>query len=142
MFEGEKQPDAVHINRGSNIFEPDYSLNPPINNDFINTNKKNDGFEFLNNANGVEAAKFLVRSELVEPSVDAGFISGPQMLRSNYEAKYEDDNQFAFLIDEPAYMRERKENKEDFQNKALQHNHAPSFKLDNELDEFFKNLPD
>ena len=141
MFEGEKQQGSVIVDRGSNIFTPE--TNPLNNNDFRSSKNEIEDFGFLNKEDSAPIGSRVTEPELAGVPVDAGFLSaGPQMIRSTYEPKYEDDNQFAFLIDKPAVLRERQENKEDFQDKALLHNHAPSFMRINDLDDFFKNLPD
>jgi hypothetical protein len=134
IFNGEQQPGAELINRGSNIF------NPVDDVDFKTPTKEINGLEFLHRNDTVDNFSKVAEPELAE--VDAGFTTGPQMLKRNYDPTYEDDNKFSYLIDKPAVLRER-ENKEDFQDKAVQDNFAPSFKINNpELDAFFRDLPD
>jgi cell division protein FtsZ len=98
--------------------------------------KEDDDFGFLNKPIVSETR----RETASEPM--AGFVAGPQKIRSTYESKYEEDDQFSFLIDMPAIQRLRQENKEDFQDKALQDTQSSSFVLEDDISEFFKNLPD
>jgi cell division protein FtsZ len=139
MFEDEKREGSFIVDKGSDIFTSE--VKPLTDNDFHTPKNEIKDFDFLNKDDFGRTGSHVAKPEFAEMQVDAGFLSGPQMIRSTYEPKYEDDNQFAFLIDKPAVLRERQENKEDFQDKALQHNHAPSF-MRNDLADFFNNLPD
>ena len=139
LFEGDKQPDATIIDAGTVPYSPSAPINMrPIIIDEVEVKpvREENVFEFLN-----EPEASVTRREVVtEPFV--GFVAGPQKIRSTYEPKYEDDNQFTVLVETPAIQRLRQENKEDFQEKAIQNNRAPSFAIEDDLHDFFKNLPD
>ena len=138
MFDGEKQRDAQIMDKGTTTFSPSAPINmePIIKDEPVKPIKEFDDFAFLNKQKIQEPKRELVAEPI------AGFTSGPQKIRSTYEPKYEDDNQFSFLVDVPAIQRIRQENKEDFQDKAIQDNHSSSFVLEDDMHEFFKNLPD
>ena len=132
MFEGDKQRDAVIVDNGTTPIK----IKPEIKDQPVTIKKDDDDFGFLNKPETSEPTKKLI----LEPI--AGFTSGPQKIRSTYEPKYEDDNQFSSLVEVPAIQRMRQENKEDFQDKAIKDNHSSSFVLEDDMHEFFKNLPD
>jgi hypothetical protein len=138
MFDGDKQQDAVIIDKGTTTTSDSSPMNmePVIKDEPETIKKDDDDFGFLNKPETYE----MMRQPVVEQI--AGFTSGPQKIKSTYELKYEDDNQFSFLIDTPAIQRIRQENKEDFQDKALQDNRSSSFILEDDIHEFFRNLPD
>jgi len=138
LYESDKQQNATIVDKGTTISSTSAPINmkPLVNEESNVSIKTEDDFGFLN-----KPETYKPRNEMaVEPI--AGFVAGPQKIRSSYELKYEDDNQFSFLVDTPAIQRLRQENKEDFQNKALQNNCDSSFVIEDDLHDFFKNLPD
>ena len=148
MFDGEKQPNAQVVDKGTTYFSPSSPLNmePEVKEEVQHIKKEEDPFGFLKNVE-VETKKPFIAAEhefavLPVEEEPAGFATGPQKIRSTYEPKYEDDNQFSFLIDTPAIRRLRQENREEFQDKAVQNNRAASFMMEDDVHEFFKNLPD
>ncbi|MCL1850222.1 MAG: cell division protein FtsZ [Bacteroidetes bacterium] len=138
LYDGDRQPDARSVDIGTTVTSSSSPINmePIIKDEPVKSIKEEDDFDFLNKRETPE-----IRREMVTEPV-AGFVAGPQRIRSTYEPKYEDDDQFSFLVDTPAIQRLRQENKEDFQDKALQDNHSSSFILEDDIHEFFKNLPD
>ena len=141
LYEGEKQKDTQKIDRSTSAFSsssPD-NMRSVINEEPEKIKKEVGEFEFLDTVN--ELKKEMV-AEPVTPISEFGFSSGPQKIRSTYESQYEDDNQFSFLIETPAIQRLRQENKEDFQDKAVQNNQSSNFILEDDIHDFFKNLPD
>jgi len=147
MFEGEKQQNAQIVDKGTTYFSTSSPLNMESEiKEEVNYLKKEDGpLGFLKNVE-IETKKPLIAAEhefsVLPTEESSGFATGTQKIRSTYEPKYEDDNQFSFLIETPAIQRLRQENKEEFQNKAIQNNHASSFMMEDDVHEFFKNLPD
>ncbi|MDR2970318.1 MAG: cell division protein FtsZ [Bacteroidales bacterium] len=139
MYKDEKQQDAQVVDKGTTIHSPSSPLNmrPIIEEKKTNNKNDDDEFGFLNNSNFFQTKKEIVE----ETAINSGLFAGPQKIRSTYELTYEDDQQFSFLIDTPAIQRLRQDNKEDFQDKAIQNNHS-SFMLEDDVHEFFKNLPD
>jgi len=142
MFEGEKQKDAQIVDKGTTALSPSSPLNMEsvLQDEPVISKKEEDEFGFLNAIDN-ESPK-MVLDEVIATSPHSDLFAGPQKIRSTYEPKYEDDNQFSFLIETPAIQRLRQDNKEDFQNKAIQNNQSPSFLWEDDLHEFFKNLPD
>ena len=138
MFEGDKQRDAIIVDKGTTSSSPSAPINmePLIKDEPVVLRKDDDEFGFLRKIETYEPQREMV----TEPA--AGFTYGPQKIRSTYEPKYENDDQFSFLVDTPAIQRLRQENKEDFQDKALKDNHSSSLIIDDDIHEFFKNLPD
>jgi cell division protein FtsZ len=138
IFEGEKQSGAQIVDKGTTTFSSSSPINmePLIKDEPVSPVKEFNDFEFLNKQETPEPKRELVAEPI------AGFTAGPQKIRSTYEPKYEDDNQFSFLVDTPAIQRLRQENKEDFQDKAIQDTHSSTFVLEDDMHEFFKNLPD
>jgi len=138
MFEGDRQKDAQIVDKGTSISSTSSPMNmePTIIDEPVVLRREKDEFGFLNKPEVYEPKREMV----FEPA--SGFGVGPQRIRSTYEPKYEDDNQFSFLVDTPAIQRIRQENKEDFQDKAIKDNHSSSFVLEDDIHEFFKNLPD
>jgi cell division protein FtsZ len=144
MYDGDKQKDAQMVDRGTAMFSPSSpgNMKPEIVDEpepEIVKKEEVDDFRFLETAN--EVKRELV-TEPVIPVPDAGFMSGPQKIRSTYEVTYEDDKEFSFLIETPAIKRLRQEDKADFQDKAIQNNQTSNFLLEDDMHEFFKNLPD
>ncbi|MCL2291180.1 MAG: cell division protein FtsZ [Bacteroidetes bacterium] len=146
VYEGEKQPDAQLVSKESTVFA-DYSLEnmkSALKNEPENLRKEDNGFGFLNNPEP-EVTRITVVTEPVlvtAPPVSIFDGAGPQQIRSTYDPKYEDDNEFSFLVGTPAIERLRQENKEDYQDKAIQNNQSSSFILEDDIHEFFKNRPD
>jgi len=142
VFEGEKQQDAQIVDKGTSAFSPSSPLNmqSAFREEEKNAKTEMDEFGFLN-ASSYDA-KTKVVEEVLFDSPNMGFIAGPQKIRSTYEPKYEDDNQFSFLIDTPAIQRLRQEDKADFQDKALLDNHSSTYILEDDIHQFFKDLPD
>jgi hypothetical protein len=138
MYDGEKQHNANIVDTGTTSKSPSSPVNMQsvIDNEPAKIVKEDDNFGFLNKSNAYETKK----ESVIESAT--GFTAGPQKLRSTYDIKYEDDDQFSFLVDTPAIQRIRQEDKEDFQEKALKDNYSSSFMLDEETHAFFKNLPD
>jgi len=144
MFEGDKQQDAVIVDKGTTYASPSspYNMKPAVDEKI----KIDDEFGFLRSSDDMVAKKIVTEvapvltPAFVEPA--SAFGAGPQKIRSTYEPKYEDDDQFSFLTDTPAIQRLRQENKEEFQNKAIQNNQTSSFAMEDDLHEFFNNLPD
>jgi cell division protein FtsZ len=138
LFDGDQQKGGTLITKGSTTSSTSSPLNmePVIKDEPVNIRKEEDDFGFLNKPETSEPKRELVAEPIV------GFTSGPQKIRSTYEPKYEDDNQFSFLVDTPAIQRIRQENKEDFQDKAIQDNRSSSFILEDDMHEFFKKNPD
>jgi len=138
MYEGDKQRNVQIVDVGTTSFSSSSPINMEsvMKDEPVPVRKEEDDFGFLNKSETYEPKREVV----VEPI--AGFITGPQKIRSAVEKKYEDDNQFSFLVETPAIQRIRQENKGDFQDKALKDNHSPSFILEDDIHEFFKNLPD
>ena len=136
IFEGEKQQDSVIVDKGTTPFSPSAPVNmkpevvdkPEINLQ-ENIKNKEDEFHFLKE-----------EPRIMTASVE--FDAGPQMIRRIYEPVYEEKLQFESLIEIPTVQRIRQENKEDFQDKALQNNLSSSIMLEDDVHDFFKNLPD
>ena len=140
IYEGEKQPGAEIVDVGTTAFSPSSPINmePVIVDETVIIEKKEDPFGFLNQSVPVaEARTVVLESVLVDEHVVA-----PQKISSTYDSKYEDDQQFSILIETPAIQRVRQENKEDFQDKAMQNNRASSFMMEDDIHDFFRNLPD
>jgi cell division protein FtsZ len=148
IFEGDKQLDAQIVDKGTTTSSTSSPINmePLIKDEsanikeIVSIKKDDDDLEFLNRSDVYQSKRVVAEPILVSSHV--GFASGPQQIGSTYDPKYEDDNQFSFLVETPAIQRLRQENKEDFQDKAIQDNHSPSFILEDDMHEFFKNLPD
>ena len=143
MYEGEKQSNAQIINKGSSSFSPSSPINmqPNSGDTKYNTEKNDDNFGFLNHQEPVEIVHE-EKSVLKFAEVETAFNSGPQKIKSTYDPQYEDDEQFKFLIDTPRIQQLRQTDTIDFQDKAILNNQASSFKIDDDLHEFFQNLPD
>jgi len=149
MFEGDKQQDAIIVDRGTTYTSPSSPYNMKS---IVEENSKNhikiidDEFGFLKAADDIVTKKMVAEPEPVllprDVEPEPAFGAGTQKIRSTYEPKYEDDNQFDFLINTPAIQRLRQENKEEFQEKAIQNNKAYSFVMDDDFNNFFKDLPD
>jgi len=148
MFEGDKQQDAILVDKGTTYASPSspYNMESVIDEKPKDQIKFNDEFGFLKTPDDIAAKKIFKEVEPVLSSVNVEptpiFGTAPQRIRSTYEPKYEDDTQFSFLIDTPAIQRLRQENKAEFQDKAIQNNQTSSFAVDDDLHEFFKSLPD
>jgi len=146
MFEGDKQPDAILVDIGTSSSSSSSPLNmkPVTDEKPENYIKTNDEFGFLNTHNDIGTKKAVAEPVLIPVSVESvpALGTAPQRIRSTYEPKYEDDNQFSFLIETPAIQRLRQENKEEFQDKAIQNNQTSSFVMGDDLHDFFKSLPD
>jgi cell division protein FtsZ len=141
IFEDEKQQNAQIIDKGfanQSPSSPD-NMKSVFENDPIIQIKKEDDFYFLNKLETVVTNKVLVEAPVLE---SVGFTAGVHKIRSTYEPEYEDDTRFKSLVDIPAIQRLRQEDKEDFQDKAILNSPTPSFKIEDDLHEFFKNLPD
>ena len=140
IFEGEKQLDAQIVDKGNTYYSPSSPLNmqPTMIEEQTPVKKVDDEFGFLNTTDFHETKKQAVQ----EHALITDSKSGPYQIGSTYEPKYEDDSQFSFLVETPAIQRLRQENKEDFQDKAIQSNHASAFVLEDDIHEFFNNLPD
>jgi cell division protein FtsZ len=139
IYDGDKQQDAKIIDTGT-TFDSDSAprnMEPIIKDEPVKSKIEEDDFDFLKKPNVSET-----RKEVVLEPVAGGYIAGPQKIRSTYEPKYEDDNQFAFLVDVPAINKIYAENKEDFQDKALRDTHSSTFILEDDMHEFFRNRPD
>ena len=149
MFEGDKQRDAIIVDRGTTYTSPSSPYNMKS---IVEENSKNpikiidDEFGFLKAADDIVTKKMVAEPEPVllprDVEPEPAFGAGTQKIRSTYEPKYEDDTAFLDLIGTPAIQRLRQENKEEFQDKAIQNNHASSFMMEDDVHEFFKNLPD
>jgi len=139
IYEGDKQQDAKIVDKGTTITSTSAPSNmrPVINDEPKIPIKTEDDFGFLNKPEVPE-----IRREVVHEPASGGYFAGPQKIRSTYDLKYEDDKQFSFLVDIPAIQRLREDNKEDFQDKALQNNRPSSLMIEDDLHDFFKNLPD
>ena len=111
-----------------------------------NIRKVDRDFDFLNTPNPVETRRVAVVEPVIVPvpvpRVPVFETDGPQQIGSTYDPKYEDENEFAFLIGTPAIQRARQENKADFQDKAIQNNQPVPFVLEENMHEFFWNKPD
>jgi len=168
IFEGEQQADAQIVNKESTIFS-EFSpskIEPAVKEeikkeevkkeytefDFLNqqpravsaqVKKEDAGFDFPSTPDPIETKRVAV-AEQVTITAPSSFIfdDGPQKIRSTYEPKYEDENQFNFLIGTPAIQRLRQENKADYQDKAILNNHPSSFVLEDDMHEFFRGRPD
>jgi cell division protein FtsZ len=143
MFEGDKQQGAQVVDAGSAAFSDSAPQNmTPV---IVDEQMKDNQFDFLNNSHTVETKRtYIPELEVatMQPDCTSGPTAGPQQLRSTYDPRYEDDNQFAFLVDTPAITRMRQEDKEDYQDKAIQNNQSQSFRIQDDLHDFFKSLPD
>jgi cell division protein FtsZ len=142
MYEGDKQPNVQQIDKGSTSSSSSAPMNMQPNiEDNKNDAKNDDEFGFLKNQNSENTIQKEVRiATLVE--IESEFNAGPQQLKSFADPQYEDDVQFKFLTETPRITQLRQENKIDFQDMAVQNNPAPSLKIDDDLHEFFKSLPD
>jgi len=143
IFEGEKQADAQIVNRESTIF----SEHSPSKIESIfkeEPKKENNGFDFLNTPDPVEAKRVAVAEPVMIETPLGSFFdnAGPQKIRSTYEMKYEDEDQFNFLVDTPAIQRLRQGDKEGYQDKAVQNNQSSSVVLEDDMHEFFKGRAD
>jgi cell division protein FtsZ len=146
IYESDKQKGAQEIHKRNTYhspsspanMEPEIKEQPPI------VNKENNPFAFLNENRSYNSQRtFVPEPEAVTPYMDYTSQSdGPHHLRSTYDPRYENNHEFAFLIDTPAIQRMRQEDKEGFQDKAVIHNQAPSFRTDEDLHDFFRSLPD
>jgi cell division protein FtsZ len=143
MFSGDQQPNVQVVNKGTTISSISSPMNmePLIKDEPKSIRRENNDFGFLS-----KPKLFETRNEMIVDSMLVSQFSrnsdSPQQIRSTYEPKYEDDKQFSVLIDTPAIQRLRQENKEDFQDKVIQNNRTSSFMLEDDIHEFFKNLPD
>jgi len=148
MHEGEKQPGSQIIEKGTTPFSSSAPSNmkPEIIDEPVITPKsenikKEDGFGFLDNVVSFDENKYVAEEpRFVAQTVEFG--TGPQMIRRIYDPVFEDKSQFDTLIDVPTVQRIRQENKEDFQDKAIQNNLSSNFAMEDDLHNFFKNLPD
>jgi cell division protein FtsZ len=143
IYEGDKLKHIKQIDKGSSYFSPSAPDNMIPSSEDTPYNDKNDDdeFGFLKDK---EPARIIQKEMVLTPhnEIEAAFNAGPQKIRSTYDPQYEDDDQFKFLIETPRITQLRQEDKIDFQDKAIQNNQTPSFKIDDDLHEFFKNLPD
>lgn len=146
MFDGERQKGAQVVDKGSSLFSTSSPLNmePVIKEQPHIVHNENAAFDFLNENRSSETQKtYTPEPKVVSPYVEyASHSAGPQHLRSTYDPRYENDNEFAFLVDTPAIQRMRQENKEDFQDKALLNNQEFTHRTEDDLHEFFRSLPD
>ena len=149
IFEGEKQPNFDVVDKGTSAQSPSAPQNmtpvineePKVTNEYENDVKEEDDFGFLKNKNPYDAnSEFLGEARVTPSAFETD--TGPQMLRRIYEPMYEEKVQFETLVEIPAVQRIRQENKEDFQDKAVQHNRASNFMLEDDVSDFFNNLPD
>jgi len=149
IFEGDKQPGAHILEKGTTPFSPSAPSNmkpeiteePKTTNSYENITKEEDEFGFLENQGEYYSREeVVIESKIMKASAEFG--TGPEMVRSFYEPLYEEKEQFDSLIEIPTVQRIRQENKEDFQNKALQHNLASFITIEDDVHEFFRNLPD
>ena len=143
IFEGEKQADAQIVTKESTIF----SEHSPSKIESIfkeEPKKENNGFDFLNTPEPVEAKRVAVAEPVIIEAPLGSFFgnAGPQKIRSTYEMKYEDEDQFNFLVDTPAIQRLRQGDKEGYQDKAVQNNQSSSVVLEDDMHEFFRGKPD
>ncbi|MCL2168012.1 MAG: cell division protein FtsZ [Lentimicrobiaceae bacterium] len=143
ISEGDKLRNAEVVNIGNTITSPSSPINikPIIQDELQEIKKEKDEFAFLNTPDNYSTR----RERVEEPSMVSPvseFAAGPQKIKSTHESKYEDDERFGFLVNTPAIQLLRQENKEDFQNKSLINNQPSSFIMEDDLHEFFKNLPD
>jgi cell division protein FtsZ len=148
IYEGDKQKEAVIVNKGSTAFIPSSppNMEPTIIEENNIIKKEDEKFGFINGFEPNETKRILVEEPImtVAPVEKIPFLDdGPQMIRRIYEPVYEDKTQFDTLVDTPAIIQLlRQENKEDFQDKALQNNRPTSFMMEDDVHDFFKNLPD
>jgi cell division protein FtsZ len=143
MFEGDKQQGARVVDAGTAAFSDSAPQN--MTSAIVDEQIKDNQFDFLNNSHSVETQRtYVPEPEVATMQMDYPSVHtvAPQQLRSTYDPRYEDDNQFAFLVDTPAITRLRQEDKEDYQDKAIQNNQSPSFRVQDDLHDFFKSLPD
>ncbi|MCL2245615.1 MAG: cell division protein FtsZ [Lentimicrobiaceae bacterium] len=141
MYEGDRQFNTKVIDQGTNPFSPSSPANmiselERESEKSVVIEKKE--FGFLNNSERVESRREVV--DFVTESVASN--AGPQRLKSTYEFKYEDDNQFSSLVDIPAIQRLHEERKEDFQEKALRDTVPQPVMLEGEFHSFFTGLAD
>jgi len=139
IYEGDKQLDTQIIDKGTTFrssSSPE-NMKPIVIDESV---REVPDFGFLDKIE-IQNSRQMVAEPVFTPSSD-GYSTGPQRIRSTYEPKYEDDNQFSFLVDVPAIQRLRQENKADFQEKAIQSNSTSSFRIEDDLHDFFNNLPD
>jgi len=139
--DGDKMKNAKIIDKGTTTQSPSSPINmePVINDSPYSNRDEEDIFKFLNSPEPVDTHNVLVAESVLD---EVGFTSGPHKIRSTYEPKYENDTEFKSLVEIPAIQRFRQENKEDFQDMAILSNQTPSIKLEDDVHEFFKNLPD
>ena len=140
MYEGEKQRYGNIVNKGSTAFEPSApdNMKSDIDNSYNPKKDKND-FGFQNHYDAPEATQEEPKRVAVVEEVVV-MDAGPQKIRASYE--YEDEDEFKFLIETPRIQQLRQEDIAGFQNKAIIDNHTSSFKVHDELHDFFLNLPD
>jgi len=147
LYEGEKQEEAEIVDAGTAFRSESapQNMQPAIVDEPTTPNKMEVDFGFLQKNNETETPKAYATEPVLE-EVPGGYSSkltaGPQIVRTFVEKKYEDDNQFRFLIDTPRIQLLRQENKEEFQDKALIDNRTSTFMLEDDMHDFFKNLPD
>ena len=141
IYDGDKQRDTQKIDRGTAIFSPSSpdNMKSTVVDEPKKITKEEDEFGFLDTVNEVQ--KELV-TESVLPTPDAGFVYEPQKMNPAYEYEYGDEDQFSFLTKTPAIQRMRQENKEDFQNKAVEDTKSSNVIIEDDVHVFFKNLPD
>jgi len=148
LYDGDKQKDAIVVNKGSAAFMPSSPFNmEPTNIEEINILKKeNDWVGFQNKIDTPETRSSFVLepTEVVVPVERIPvYEDGPQMIRRIVEPAYEDKTQFDTLVGTPAILqRLRQEDKEEIQDKALQNNRISTFMMEEDVHDFFKNLPD
>ncbi|MDR0207307.1 MAG: cell division protein FtsZ [Bacteroidales bacterium] len=140
-FDADKIRNAQIIDKGTTTQSPSAPINmePTIKVSPYSNRDEEGIFSFLNSTEPVDTNKVLVSEPVLD---EVGFVSGPHKIRSTYEPKYENDKEFKRLVEIPAIQRLRQENREDFQDKAILSNQTLSFKLEDDVHEFFKNLPD
>jgi len=146
IFEGEKQQGAQIIDPGTAAFS-DFSpknIKPAIEEYPDNSKQGVHKFGFLNSINTIDEEKPLVGAVTNPTFLGYKTIldAGPQMLRTICEPEYDDDKQFKSLIETPRIQQLRQENIGDFQDKAILDNRVSSVIMEDELHDFFKNLPD
>jgi hypothetical protein len=146
LSEGEKQKGAILVDGGSAAFSGSAPQNMKSELDEVakTLTKEEHDFGFLNQiGDSFDTKKNYIAAPVHVPESDFSvFNPGPEKIRTIRVPEYDDDDQFKFLIDTPRIQQLRQENQEDFQDKALLDNRASSFMMEEDIHDFFKNLPD
>ena len=142
VYEGDKQRYTQNVDKGTSAYSPSSPLNmKPTIIDGQERIKEDDDFGFLNKLEDYDSPKeVVVNSRLVTSDVE--YRPEPQMIRRIYEPIFEEKTKFKELTEIPTVQRIRQGSKEEFQDKALRNNLTSTFMTEDDVHDYFKNLPD